>query len=63
VRVAHTRRPAAARAHDPRAQSDHRDYRHPEAGILNKFPAYYEHAVIPLCGPGVRICIAFNANT
>jgi Putative 2OG-Fe(II) oxygenase len=25
------------------------------------FPAYYEHAVIPFRGTGVRTCIAFNA--
>ena len=30
--------------------------------MMIMFPAYYEHAVIPFRGPGVRICIAFNAN-
>ena len=35
----------------------------PKPGMLIMFPAYYEHAVIPFRGPGVRICIAFNANT
>lgn len=34
----------------------------PKPGMLIVFPAYYEHAVIPFRGPGVRICIAFNAN-
>jgi uncharacterized protein (TIGR02466 family) len=34
----------------------------PKAGTLIMFPSYYEHAVIPFRGPGVRICIAFNAN-
>jgi uncharacterized protein (TIGR02466 family) len=34
----------------------------PQPGMLIMFPSYYEHAVIPFRGPGVRICIAFNAN-
>jgi len=34
----------------------------PKAGIMVLFPAYYEHAVIPFRGAGVRTCIAFNAN-
>jgi uncharacterized protein (TIGR02466 family) len=35
----------------------------PQPGMMIVFPSYYEHAVIPFRGPGVRICIAFNANT
>ena len=35
----------------------------PKPGLLILFPSYYEHAVIPFRGPGVRTCIAFNANT
>lgn len=34
----------------------------PQPGMLILFPSYYEHAVIPFRGPGVRICIAFNAD-
>jgi uncharacterized protein (TIGR02466 family) len=34
----------------------------PKAGMMILFPAYYEHAVIPFRGSGVRTCIAFNAN-
>jgi uncharacterized protein (TIGR02466 family) len=34
----------------------------PKAGMMILFPAYYEHAVIPFRGAGVRTCIAFNAN-
>ena len=34
----------------------------PQPGMLIIFPSYYEHAVIPFRGPGVRVCIAFNAN-
>ncbi len=34
----------------------------PEAGDLVIFPSYYEHSVTPFKGPGVRICIAFNAK-
>jgi uncharacterized protein (TIGR02466 family) len=34
----------------------------PKPGMLVLFPSYYEHAVIPFRGPGVRTCIAFNAN-
>jgi uncharacterized protein (TIGR02466 family) len=34
----------------------------PKAGMMILFPAYYEHAVIPSRGSGVRTCIAFNAN-
>jgi uncharacterized protein (TIGR02466 family) len=34
----------------------------PKPGMLIIFPSYYEHAVIPFRGPGVRTCIAFNAN-
>lgn len=34
----------------------------PKPGMMVLFPAYYEHAVIPFRGPGVRTCIAFNAN-
>jgi hypothetical protein len=34
----------------------------PKPGTLIMFPSYYEHAVIPFRGPGVRTCIAFNAN-
>jgi uncharacterized protein (TIGR02466 family) len=34
----------------------------PEAGDLVLFPSYYEHSVTPFKGPGVRICIAFNAK-
>jgi len=33
-----------------------------KAGMMILFPAYYEHAVIPFRGAGVRTCIAFNAN-
>ena len=35
----------------------------PTPGMLILFPSYYEHAVIPFRGPGVRTCIAFNANS
>jgi uncharacterized protein (TIGR02466 family) len=34
----------------------------PKAGDLIIFPSYYEHSVAPFRGPGVRICIAFNAK-
>jgi uncharacterized protein (TIGR02466 family) len=34
----------------------------PKAGMMILFPAYYEHAVIPFRGAGVRTCIAFNAK-
>lgn len=34
----------------------------PEPGDMVLFPSYYEHAVAPFKGPGVRICIAFNAR-
>ena len=34
----------------------------PEAGDLVIFPSYYEHSVNPFKGPGVRICVAFNAK-
>ncbi len=34
----------------------------PEPGMMILFPSYYEHAVIPFRGPGVRTCIAFNAH-
>ncbi|HJZ31633.1 MAG TPA: TIGR02466 family protein [Hyphomicrobiaceae bacterium] len=34
----------------------------PKPGMMVLFPAYYEHAVIPFRGAGVRTCIAFNAN-
>jgi hypothetical protein len=35
----------------------------PKPGLLILFPSYYEHAVIPFRGPGVRTCTAFNAST
>jgi uncharacterized protein (TIGR02466 family) len=34
----------------------------PEEGMMILFPSYYEHGVIPFKGPGVRTCIAFNAD-
>lgn len=34
----------------------------PEPGDMVLFPSYYEHSVSPFKGPGVRICIAFNAK-
>ncbi len=34
----------------------------PNAGDMVIFPSYYEHSVTPFKGPGVRICIAFNAK-
>ena len=34
----------------------------PEPGMMILFPSYYEHAVIPFKGAGVRTCIAFNAH-
>ena len=34
----------------------------PNAGDMVIFPSYYEHSVAPFKGPGVRICIAFNAK-
>jgi uncharacterized protein (TIGR02466 family) len=34
----------------------------PEPGLMILFPSYYEHAVLPFRGSGVRTCIAFNAN-
>lgn len=34
----------------------------PEEGMMILFPSYYEHAVIPFRGGGVRTCIAFNAD-
>lgn len=34
----------------------------PKPGTLIMFPSYYEHAVIPFRGAGVRTCIAFNAD-
>lgn len=34
----------------------------PKPGQMILFPSYYEHFVLPFRGPGVRTCIAFNAN-
>lgn len=34
----------------------------PEPGMMILFPSYYEHAVVPFKGLGVRTCIAFNAH-
>jgi uncharacterized protein (TIGR02466 family) len=34
----------------------------PTPGMMVVFPSYYEHCVIPFKGPGVRTCIAFNAQ-
>src|SRR5262245_42391336 len=51
------------RAHMNRVQSQITEITvKPKAGMMILFPAYYEHAVIPFRGSGVRTCIAFNAN-
>jgi uncharacterized protein (TIGR02466 family) len=51
------------RAHMNRVQNQTTEITvNPTAGKMILFPAYYEHAVIPFRGPGVRTCIAFNAN-
>jgi uncharacterized protein (TIGR02466 family) len=51
------------RAHMNRMQNQTTEITvNPRAGIMILFPAYYEHAVIPFRGAGVRTCIAFNAN-
>jgi len=51
------------RAHMNRVQNQITEITvNPKAGIMILFPAYYEHAVIPFRGVGVRTCIAFNAN-
>jgi len=34
----------------------------PEPGTLFVFPAYYEHAVLPFRGDGMRVSIAFNGD-
>jgi uncharacterized protein (TIGR02466 family) len=34
----------------------------PVPGLMVLFPSYYEHAVIPFKGAGIRTCIAFNAD-
>jgi uncharacterized protein (TIGR02466 family) len=51
------------RAHMNRVQNQTTEITvNPKAGMMILFPAYYEHAVIPFRGAGVRTCIAFNAN-
>jgi len=51
------------RAHMNRVQNQTTDITViPKAGMMILFPAYYEHAVIPFRGAGVRTCIAFNAK-
>lgn len=51
------------RAHMNRVQNQVTEITvNPKAGMMILFPAYYEHAVIPFRGAGVRTCIAFNAN-
>ena len=34
----------------------------PQPGQMILFPSYYEHFVLPFRGPGVRTCVAFNAQ-
>lgn len=55
---------------DPRPRADamrlpHQHSAHainPVPGDMVIFPSYYEHSVTPFKGPGVRICVAFNAK-
>lgn len=34
----------------------------PVPGMMVLFPSYFEHGVVPFRGPGIRVCIAFNAQ-
>ena len=54
-------RPGANMNRLPRFQRTHITI-NPKPGLMVLFPSYYEHAVLPFRGPGVRICIAFNAD-
>jgi uncharacterized protein (TIGR02466 family) len=53
-------RPRADCLRLPNQQSAHAI--NPEPGDMVVFPSYYEHSVTPFIGPGVRICVAFNAK-
>ncbi len=54
-------RPRADMNRLPRFQRTHFTI-NPKPGLMVIFPSYYEHAVLPFRGSGVRICIAFNAD-